>query len=796
MAVRKGTSATEHRRQVNLRRLYEHLDPDARRVLSDAADAAARKGRGSITIEFFLLSLLRDRSIGPEVAAALSEAGADAPVIESSLARRVADEPRCTPAVLPSFDESLAHLLREAWALSFDEYGDRSVSSVRFFETVARRGDAWPRLVDGLPSFDRIDPGRLASAVGRGPGQADGIARTPTDDRFPELSRYGYDMIATAREGRFDPVIGFDTQFQAISSILLRRGQNSVTVVGEAGVGKSACALGFVQALAGESDRVGTALHGTPVWSLDVSSLRAGALSRGAVEERLQVILKEVEQAAMILFMDDLHLLFGDQGHGGDALRSVLSGGAVRILGTCGWRDWRRHIEPDPGLARRIAPVRIQEPDDARTLAIVEGIAPVLADHHGVKFEDNVLASAVSLSRRYIVGRQLPDKAVAVLDSACARARISGSTEPAEPMPVEESDVASVVSDLTGVPTGGMLSNMSSMANRLEQVLAERVVGQSRALERCASQARAYLAGLSDRRRPVGALMFCGPSGVGKTETAHAIADALFGGRMLTVNMSEYQESHTVSGLKGAPAGYVGYGEGGVLTEGIRRTPYCVVLLDEIEKAHPDVVEMLYQVLDRGWMEDAEGIEADFSNALIVLTSNVGDAVVEQAAGAETPPSEEVLHTSLTDALARHFPAAFIGRLQLVPYWPLGDDTLARIAGMRLDRLADTYEASHRCALTFEDDVRDWVAARVRSTPQGARFLDGIIARWIRPAVAEYVLDRLDRGERAGAATVELRRGEFRVRAGVCQAAPGHIESQSTVAVCEVRDGGVVNGAG
>ena len=794
-----STCATDHRCQVNLRRLYEHLDLDARRVLSDAADAAAREGRGSITIEFFLLSLLRDRTIGREVADALSQAGADAPAIESSLARQVVDEPRCAPGVLPSFNESLAHLLREAWALSFDEYGDRSVSPVRFFETVARRDDAWPRLVDTLPSFDRIDPGRLASAVGRVPEQANGIAKTPTDDRFPELSRYGYDMIAIAREGRFDPVIGFDAQFQAISSILLRRRQNSVTLVGEAGVGKSACALGFANALAGQSDRVGAALHGTPVWSLDVSSLRAGALSRGAVEERLQVILKEVEQAGMILFMDDLHLLFGEHGHGGDALRSVLSSGAVRILGTCGWRDWRRHIEPDPGLARRIAPVRIREPGDAQTLAIVEGIAPVLADHHGVRFEDNVLALAVSLSRRYIVGRQLPDKAIVVLDSACARARMTrmnGSTEQAEPMPVEESDVASVVSDLTGVPIGGMLSNMSGMANRLEQVLAERVVGQDHALERCASQARAYLAGLSDRRRPVGALLFCGPSGVGKTETAHAIADALFGGRLININMSEYQESHTVSGLKGAPAGYVGYGEGGVLTEGIRRTPYCVVLLDEIEKAHPDVIEMLYQVLDRGWMEDAEGIEADFSNALIVLTSNVGDAVVEQAARAEPPPSEEVLHRSLTDALARHFPAAFIGRLQLVPYWPLGDDTLARIAGMRLDRLADTYMASHRSGLTFEDDVRDWIAARVKSTPQGARFLDGIIARWIRPAVAEYVLDRLDRGEGPGAATVDLHHGEFTVRAAPRLAAPAHIESESTVAVCAVRDGGIVNGAG
>ena len=796
MAVRKVTSAANHRCQVNLRRLYEHLDPDARRVLSNAADAAAREGRGSITIEFFLLSLLRDRTVGPEVVDALSRAGADASAIESSLARQVVNEPGCAPGALPSFDESLAHLLREAWALSFDEYGDRSVSPLRFFETVARRGDAWPRLVDTLPSFDRIDPGRLASAVGRGPERANGIAQTPTDDRFPELSRYGYDMIAIAQEGRFDPVIGFDAQFQAISSILLRRRQNSVTVVGEAGVGKSACALGFVTALAGESDRVGAALHGTPVWSLDVSSLRAGALSRGAAEERLQVILKEVEQAGMILFMDDLHLLFGEQGHGGDALRSVLAGGAVRILGTCGWRDWRRHIEPDPGLARRIAPVRIQEPDDAGTLTIVEGIAPVLADHHGVRFGDNVLASAVSLSRRYIVGRQLPDKAVAVLDSACARARMRGSTEPAESMPVEETDVASVVSDLTGVPTGGMLSNMSGMANRLEQVLAERVVGQDHALERCASQARAYLAGLSDRRRPVGALMFCGPSGVGKTETAHAIADALFGGRLININMSEYQESHTVSGLKGAPAGYVGYGEGGVLTEGIRRTPYCVVLLDEIEKAHPDIIEMLYQVLDRGWMEDAEGMEADFSNALIVLTTNVGDTIVEQAASAEPSPSEEVLHQLLTDALARHFPAAFIGRLQLVPYWPLDDLTLTRIAGMRLDRLADTYMASHRSGLSFEDDVRDWIAARVKSTPQGARFLDGIIARWIRPAIAEYVLDRLDRGERPGAATVDLRHGEFTVRASPRPSTAGHIESESTVAGWEESGGGTMNGAG
>ena len=751
---------------MNLRKLYEHLDLDSRRVLSNAADAAAREGRLSISIEFFLLSLLRDRGMGPSLMAALDRAGADAPAIESTLAQAVAGESRAAAGALPSFDESLAHLLREAWALSFDEYGDSSVAPVRFFETIARRGDAWPRLVAALPSFHRIDLASLASDAGSAANREVDTAKAATDDRFPELSRFGYDMIAAARNDGLDPVVGFESQMQAISSILLRRRQNSVTVVGEAGVGKSACASGFIGALAHGSDLVAKALHDTPVWALDISSLRAGAVVRGALEERLQAIVQEIEEAGMILFMDDLHLLFGDQSQGGDALRSVLSSGAVRILGTCGWREWRRHVEPDPGLARRIAPVRIQEPDDAQTLAVVEGVAPVLAEHHAVEFADDVMESAVSLSRRYIVGRQLPDKAIVVLDSACARARMDDADESDAPVVVEGDDVAAVVSDLTGVPIGGMLSDVSRMASRLEHVLAERVVGQDDALARCAAQARAYLAGLSDRRRPVGALMFCGPSGVGKTETAHAIADALFGGRLLNINMSEYQEAHTVSGLKGAPAGYVGYGEGGVLTEGIRRTPYCVVLLDEIEKAHGDVIEMLYQVLDRGWMEDSEGIEADFSNALIILTTNAGDTVVEKAAMADPPPFEDDFHRSLTAALARHFPAAFIGRLQLVPYWPLGDDTLAKIAGMRLERLAETYAASHRSQLTFEDDVRAWLMERVRTTPQGARFLDGIIARSIRPAIAEYVLDKLGGGEPPGDALVQLRKGEFVVRGG------------------------------
>jgi len=783
---------------MNLRKLYEHLDPSVRRVLQSVADTAARERRRSISVELFLLGLLRDRSDGPALVKALAAAKGGPAEIESALADRVKDEPRAAPGALPQFGETLAQLLREAWDLAFGDYGERLVTAVRVFETLARRSELWPQLATTLPGMASLDLAALAVSsrpVGGAGASGEGAAPQPRDTSFPELSRYGRDLVAEARHGKFDPVIGLQDQMRAIASILLRRRQNSVAVVGESGVGKSACAFGFVDALAHGRGPVPAVLRDAPVWSLDLSALRAGAVVRGALEERLQAIIKEVAGTGMILLVDDLHLLFGDQSGGADALRAALSEGSVRMLASCGWREWRRYIEPDPGLARRIASVRILEPDDEEALKIVSGIAPAMAAHHRVEYDDDVLEAAVGLSRRYIVGRQLPDKAIVVLDSASARARMldqaavrgevqSGEvgSEGAEPetaavggngaeaapegggaIAVTGEDIAAAVSDLTGVPIGGMLSDVSKMAVWLERNLGERVVGQDEALARCASQARAYLAGLSDRRRPVGALIFCGPSGVGKTETAYALADALFGGRLLTINMSEYQEAHTVSGLKGAPAGYVGYGEGGVLTEGIRRTPYCVVLLDEIEKAHRDVIEMLYQVLDRGWMEDAEGIEADFSNALIVLTTNVGDTLLEKAFNADSPLAEEALHQRLSSALAQSFPAAFIGRLQLVPYWPLGAETLGLIADMRLDRLSEIYGSSHRSTLAFDQTVRDWLVQHVKATPQGARFLDGIIARSIRPVVAEHVLGRLSENRVPGDVTMILRDGGFSI---------------------------------
>ena len=760
---------------MNLRNLYEHLDADARRALSNAAEDTAREAHRGITIERYLLSLIRDRHIGPRLMSTLDRAGLDAPAIETALAGLVSMQPKAaSPDMRPAFTESLRSLLRDAWALSFDEYGEGTVTPVRFFETVARRGDQWPRLVEALPGFARVDVATLASFARSAPRR--GLEPSPEDPiaddgaAAGDLARFGYDIGKLAREGGLDPVVGCREPMRAAAAILLRRAQNSAVVVGESGVGKSACAVGLVSAIARRSEPAPKALHGTAVWALDVAAIRAGATMRGALEERLQNIARELDGTDTVLFVDDLHMLMESGSSAGvDALRAMLSQRSVRLLATCGWREWRRHIEPDPGLARRLAAVRVAEPDDADSVAIVEGLRPRLADHHAVEISDEAIGSAVALSRRYIAARRLPDKAVSTLDSACARARMdlapaaegagpdgeaASQDAPADSPPLPPSitvgveHVAQVVADLTGVPVGSMLTDVGRTAATLETTLRERVVGQDAALARCATQARAYLAGLSDRRRPVGALMLCGPSGTGKTETAHALADALFGGRLLNINMSEYQEAHTVSGLKGAPAGYVGYGEGGRLTEGIRRSPYCVVLLDEIEKAHGDVIEMLYQVLDKGWMEDAEGLEADFSNALIILTSNAGDTIVEAAAKKEERPAPDDMHALLMPALQSHFPAAFLGRLQVIPYWPLEDATLTAIARMRLARLAEAYRTSHSRDLLFHETVHEWLASRVRTTAQGARFLDGIIARSIRPAVADYVLGELaeDRG--------------------------------------------------
>ena len=724
------------------RELCERQDANGQRVLRQAAESAARGEMAAVGVEIVLLTLLRDQPASADIRRVFARAGIETEPMERALALALQSQPRGRRGALPAFGGALEGLLRTATTLALDEYREKTVAPVRWFEAILRRRDQWTGLLASLPGLDGLGPAALAA-----PRAGHGEEGEPSRPR--ETGDCTEDLIARARRGEIDSAVGFESEMKAIAAILLRRRQCSAVVVGEPGVGKTACALAFVRAVANREERIPAALRDTPVRELVPARLRAAGAWQGAAQERLEAVLAETRRADAILFVDDLHVLAGtSNGAGGGELLQALVRDGTRILATCGWREWRRSIEPDPALARRLAAVRIEEPGPDRAVAIVRAAGRRLAEHHAVAVkEEAVLDRCVRLSHRYIVGRRLPDKAIAVLDSACARARMRDE----ESASVNEDDVHAVVSDLAGVPSHRLLCDTAGTGLGLEKELARRVVGQPEALRRCADQARAWLAGLSDRRHPVGALLFTGPSGVGKTETAHALADTLFAGRLLTVNLSEYQEAHTVSGLKGAPAGYVGYGEGGVLTEGIRKTPCCVVLLDEIEKAHRDVIEMLYQVLDRGWMEDAEGIEADFSNAVIILTSNVGDRLMEEIGTRSGPEAEGRIEREMLAELHCVFPPAFIGRLQVVPYRPLSEETLERIAVLRLRRLAELYTASHHAPLTFHGSVLEWLCARVQSSRQGARVLDALIARSVRPVLAAHILGRIADGESPGA---------------------------------------------
>ena len=727
---------------LTVRELCERQDADGQRVLRQAAEAAARDGLAAVCVESVLLALLRDRPASAALRAVLARAGIDAEPMVSALALSLRSRPRARTGALPAFGDALETLLRAATSLALDEYRESAVSPIRWIEAIARRRDQWAGLFACLPGLDKVGPAALAAPRVAGCEEEQAGPAAPA-----EPGGFLEDLVARARRGEIDPAVGFEREMDAIAAILLRRRQSSAVVVGEPGVGKTACALELVRAIACADERIPAALRDTPVHALDPARLRAAGAWQGAAQERLQAALAETRRTGAILFVDDLHALAGPSGGAGAELLQTLVRDGTRLLATCGWREWRRSIEPDPALARRLAAVRIEEPSPRQALAVVREASLRLAVHHQVDVsEEAVLDRSVRLAHRYIVGRRLPDKAIAVLDSACARARMrdGGSAS------VIPEDVHGVVSDLAGLPSQSLLHDTVATGLALEEALAKRVVGQPAALRRCADQARAWLAGLADRRHPVGALLLSGPSGVGKTETAHALADTLFAGRLLTVNLSEYQEAHTVSGLKGAPAGYVGYGEGGVLTEGIRKTPCCVVLLDEIEKAHRDVIEMLYQVLDRGWMEDAEGIEADFSNAVIILTSNVGDRLMEELGSRSGPEVEARVEREMLRELHRVFPPAFIGRLQVVPYRALSEETLERIAALRLRRLADLYEASHRAPLAFHESIREWLCERVQESRQGARVLDALIARSVRPALAAHILGRMADGDPPG----------------------------------------------
>jgi len=712
------------------------------------------------------------------------------------------------------------------------------------------------------------------------------------------LKQFSVDLTERARNGEIDPIVGRDEEIRQIVDILMRRRQNNPILTGEAGVGKTAVVEGFALRIA--AGDVPSPLADVRLRTLDLGLLQAGASMKGEFENRLRQVIDEVQTSPqpIILFIDEAHRLIGAGGSAGtgdaaNLLKPALARGTLRTVAATTWSEYKKYIEKDPALTRRFQVVQVEEPSEDKAILMVRGVASTLEQHHRVQVLDEALESAVRLSHRYIPARQLPDKAVSLLDTACARVAISQSAVPGEvedcrrriealrtelnliaqeaaigvdtaeretsarenrnaeqalltslearwdkenqlvkdilslraelrgqAAPVEgtgstleqagasETDattsnpdtqeataasadkataaapalsdearaetlerlrelqtklhslqgesplilpsvdgqaVASVVADWTGIPVGRMVKNEVQAVLQLAETLNKRVIGQRHALDMIARRIQTSRARLDNPNKPIGVFLLAGPSGVGKTETGLALAEALYGGEqnIITINMSEFQEAHSVSTLKGSPPGYVGYGEGGILTEAVRRKPYSVVLLDEVEKAHPDVHEIFFQVFDKGWMEDAEGRQIDFRNTLILLTTNVGtDLVMGLCQDPDLMPEPEGIATALREPLLKTFPAALLGRLVAIPYYPLNDEMLAAIIRLQLGRIVRRIEDNHRIPLTFSDEVVTLIAARCAEVESGARVVDAILTHSVLPEIGRELLIR------------------------------------------------------
>ncbi|SFB66837.1 type VI secretion system protein VasG [Bosea sp. CRIB-10] len=710
-----------------------------------------------------------------------------------------------------------------------------------------------------------MDGSGLRAGGTPGAEQAEGAKGTTALDRFSQ------DLTEKARSGTMDPILGRDDEIRQVIDVLMRRRQNNPILTGEAGVGKTAIAEGFAQRIvAGD---VPPPLRGVKVCALDIGLMQAGASMKGEFEQRLRSVIDEVQSSPtpVILFIDEAHTLIGAGGAAGtgdaaNLLKPALARGTLRTIAATTWSEYRQYFEKDPALTRRFQPVQVDEPDVVRCCTMLRGLIGPMEKHHKVRISDAAIVAAVQLSSRYIPARQLPDKAVSLLDTACARVAISqtatpaaiedarvaisalekeklaliadkdlgdatderlgkieeesaaltaklealeadwaselalveeitllrgklgekaaaeaapadgeapaevapaeapadpeatraslkekfttlGAIDPANRMiyaHVDEQSVASVVSDWTGIPVGRMVKDEIETVLNLAQTLNKRVVGQGHGIGMIAKRIETNRAKLDNPNKPIGVFMLCGPSGVGKTETALALAESLYGGEqnVITINMSEFQEAHTVSTLKGAPPGYVGYGEGGRLTEAVRRKPYSVVLLDEVEKAHPDVHELFFQVFDKGQMEDGTGRRIDFKNTLIILTSNVGTDEIMRMAGDETSrPDPEELAVALRPALLKVFPPALIGRLVTIPYYPLSGEMLGGIVRLQLGRIGKRLRDNHNAAFTYDDAVVEHIVAQCNDPDSGGRMIDNIITNSMLPALSRSILN-------------------------------------------------------
>jgi type VI secretion system protein VasG len=770
--------------------------------------------------------------------------------------------------------------------------------------------DNFAKIVGGSPESALQASDGSQTGGGVAPGEASGAIAPAAMGKQEALKKYSVDLTERARNGEMDPVAGRDEEIRQIVDILMRRKQNNPILTGEAGVGKTAVVEGFAQRIA--AGDVPPSLKDVTLRSLDIGMLQAGASMKGEFESRLRQVIEEVQSSPkpIILFIDEAHTLIGAGGAAGtgdaaNLLKPALARGKLRTIAATTWAEYKKHIEKDPALTRRFQVVQVGEPSETKALLMMRGIASALEKHHRIQILDEALESAVKLSHRYIPARQLPDKAISLLDTACARVAISQHAVPAEvedsrrhiqsldieigiikredaigivgaakreaeavekleaekqrlvgleerwnkektlvdqildlrsqlraasgkvegtdskleakvdapkanapkanapkaeaaapaaappvdreallaklveaqealatlqgdhPLilpTVDAQAVASVVGDWTGIPVGRMVKNEIETVLKLADTLDQRVIGQRHALEMIAKRIQTSRAGIENPNKPIGVFMLAGPSGVGKTETALTLAEALYGGEqnIITINMSEYQEAHTVSTLKGSPPGYVGYGEGGVLTEAVRRRPYSVVLLDEVEKAHPDVHEIFFQVFDKGWMEDGEGRVIDFKNTLIILTTNVGsELIMNLCKDPALMPEPEGIAKALREPLLKTFPAALLGRMVTIPYYPLSDEMIGNIARLQLGRIGKRIKESHKIPFTYDDAVVKLIVSRCTELESGGRMIDSILTNTLLPVISKELLTRMMESKPVTRVATTVAEGEF-----------------------------------
>ncbi len=860
----------------SIKALIGKLNEVCRKATERAANRCMSNGHHEVEVEHLFLSLLEQPD--SDLAVILRRSGASVDVLQADLESELHNL-RGGNTRTPVLSSDLPDLMESAWLLASLTMAHDQIRSGHLLLAWLTRSDLSQRAARVSAVFDQLPLEELKAHFSRytegsaeaqrvtalRDGSVDETVLSASPLKTPALDQFTTNLTQRARDGLLDPVIGRDVEIRQVIDILTRRRQNNPILTGEAGVGKTAVAEGL--ALAIVSDEIPGSLQGVELHTLDMGLLQAGASVKGEFESRLKGVIDEVKKSPhpIILFIDEAHTLIGaggaaGQGDAANLLKPALARGELRTLAATTWAEYKKYFEKDAALARRFQMVKVDEPTEDVAASMLRAMVPVLERHFNIRVLDEAVTEAVRLSHRYITGRQLPDKAVSVLDTACSRVALSLTSRPALiadarkqlqsldveiaalrretvtganhtarlrdlaaerksliaqldcdtavwqqeitltqriealrkeleqlgehdssekdaatpsgavatawrdelntarselarlqgerpmlPLQVDAGVVAQVVAAWTGVPLGKMIKDDIRTVRTLKEVLESRVIGQAHALEAIAQRVRTARAGLESPDKPKGVFMFVGPSGVGKTETALALADALYGGerKLITINMSEYQEAHSVSGLKGSPPGYVGYGEGGMLTEAVRRSPYSVVLLDEVEKAHPDVLELFYQVFDKGVMEDAEGREIDFRNTLIILTSNIASATIMQAClnkPAIEIPDADVLSGTIRPALYKAFKPAFLGRMKVIPYYPINDDAFEAITRLKLDRVGKRIAENHRAQFIYDDALVAYLISRCTEVDSGARSIDHLIEGTLLPRIADTLL--------------------------------------------------------